>query len=53
VFYSPERVEGKFCELRLYGFLRSSPYRRHVVDGTPHRGGSSLAWSRVRCSPNT
>src|SRR5215204_222128 len=23
-FYSPECVEGEFCELRLYGLLRSS-----------------------------
>jgi hypothetical protein len=26
--YSPECVEGEFCELRLLGILRTSPLKR-------------------------
>src|SRR5215218_4406806 len=39
--YSPECVEGKFCELRLYGVLGSSPAggKSRLLSGGRHRRG--------------
>src|SRR5215212_8281616 len=38
----PERVEAAFCELRLYGVLRSSPERLSCVQSAPCPSGPGL-----------
>src|SRR5918994_6980313 len=46
LLYSPECVEGKFCELRLLGILRSSPCRcsRKSNKVGPGEVGSWALW---------
>src|SRR5215213_6285728 len=38
----PERVEAAFCDLRLYGVLRSSPERLSCVQSAPCPSGPGL-----------